>query len=52
MVSSIVSDVINISKDCLEIDKSLEEVCGGEIVRWAIIEVGVDYYKISYSYKK
>ena len=52
MTNSIVSDVINIRKDCSDMEQSLSEVCSGEIIRWAIVEVSEEYYKISFSYKK
>ena len=52
MTNSIVSDVINIRKDWSDIEESLSDVCGGEIIRWAIVEVSEEFYKISFSYKK
>ena len=52
MIGSIVSDVINIRKDCHDIEQCLTDVCGGDIIRWAIVDVGDDFYKVSFSYKK
>lgn len=52
MALSILSDVIKISKDIPDIERELPNICGGEIVRWAIIDVTDEYYKLSFSYKK
>lgn len=52
MTLSILSDVIKISKDVPDIERELPELCGGEIIRWAIIDVTEEFYKISFSYKK
>ena len=52
MQSSILSDVIKISKEVSEIEHELPKICGGEIIRWAIIGVTKDFYNISFSYKK
>jgi hypothetical protein len=51
MPLSIISDIIKISKDVEDIEMALSEICGGEIIRWAITEVSEEYYKISCSYK-
>ena len=52
MATSILSDVVKISKDVPDIERELPKICGGEIIRWAIIDVTDNYYKISFSYKK
>lgn len=52
MQASIISDITKISKNVTDIEKALSEITGAEIIRWAIVEVGQDFYKISYSYKK
>ena len=52
MATSILSDVIKISKDVPDIEWELPKICGGEIIRWAIIDVTEEFYKISFSYKK
>ena len=52
MACSVISDVTKISKDVNDIEKALYEICGGEIIRYAIIDVDDYSYKISYSYKK
>lgn len=52
MPISIISDITKISKNVTDIEKVLCEICGGEIIRYAIIDVDEFSYKISYSYKK
>lgn len=52
MTLSIISDITRISKDVTGIEQVLSEICGGEIIRYAIIDVDESSYKISYSYKK
>jgi hypothetical protein len=52
MTTSILSGVVKISKDVPDIERELPKICGGEIIRWAIIDVTDNYYKISFSYKK
>ncbi len=51
MAFSIYSDVIKISKGVIDIENELSRSCDGEIIRWAIIDVTDEYYKISFSYK-
>ncbi|MBO6257577.1 hypothetical protein J6N69_06035 [bacterium] len=51
MPLSIMSDIVKISKDVVDIEQVLSEICGGEIIRWAITDVQQEYYKISCSYK-
>ena len=52
MQVSIISDIIKISKNVNNIEKVLCEISGGEIIRWAIIDVTSEFYKISFAYKK
>jgi len=52
MAFSIISDITKISKNVKDIDKALCDISGGEIIRYAIIDVDEYSYKISYSYKK
>ena len=52
MITSIISDITKISKNVKNIEKILHDICGGEVIRWAIVEVGKDFYKVSFSYKK
>jgi len=49
---SIKSDIVKVSKNVTDFENVLSEICNGAIIRWAIIEVGGDFYKISFSYKK
>lgn len=51
-MSSIVSDVIRISKDVQDIERELAKIFGGEVLRWAIIDIFSDSYKVICSYKK
>jgi len=52
MAKTVLSDVLKISKDVQDFETALSEICGGEIIRWAIINVTDKHYKISFSYKK
>ena len=52
MTLSIISDITKISKNVTDIEMALCEICGGEIVRWAIIDITDEFYKISFAYKK
>ena len=52
MALSIKSDIVKVSKNVIDFENVLSEICNGEIIRWAIIEVGDDFYKVSFSYKK
>lgn len=52
MPLSIISDIVKISKDATDIEEVLYEICGGEIIRWAIVDVSDESYKINFSYKK
>lgn len=52
MAFSIFSDITKISKNVTYIEKALREVCGGEIIRWAIIGITDEFNKISFAYKK
>lgn len=52
MSKTITSDIIKIPKNVQNIEQELSVICGGEIIRWAIIDVTDGFYKISYSYKK
>lgn len=52
MTLSILSDVIKISKDVPDVERELPKISGGEIIRWAIIDVTEEFYKVSFSYKK
>lgn len=51
-MASIYSDVIKTSKNVHNLEHELSEICGGEIIRWAIIDVTDEFYMISFSYKK
>ena len=52
MVSAIYSDVTKISKNIDDVEHELSKLCQGEVIRWAIIDVSDEFYKISFSYKK
>lgn len=52
MSSSIVSGVIKISKDVINIENELPRIFGGEVIRWAIVDVTDEAYTIICSYKK
>lgn len=52
MTKSVISDITKISKDVADIEKALFEITGAEIIRWAIIDVTSEFYKISFAYKK
>lgn len=52
MQTSIISDITKISKNVTDIEKALSEITCAEIIRWAIIDVTSEFYKISFAYKK
>ena len=52
MASSVISDITKTDKNVKNIEKFLSETCGGDLIRYAIIDVDEYSYKISYSYKK
>lgn len=55
MAEKIISDnTILIKKNSTSFDNieaHLQQKCGGKIIRYAIVGVADDFYKVSYSYK-
>ena len=50
MKESVISDIIKVSRNVSDIEIELSKILNGDIIRWAIIDVGNEYYTISCSY--
>ncbi len=54
MSQKILSNIILLDKNSVNFDnieKELQNICNGKIIRFAIIAVNGNNYKVSYSYK-